>query len=588
MSIMKTVLILLILFFIQLSAVSTDNHSMQNDSSAKQSLNATGSLNSIRDFLFSFIQVLFALLTIALVLMFVYWIGKKDGILIFPFDVINTDCKYNGKAISELLKAELQRINQIISIENDEIEYEITNEDSSNHMFHPAIININVEMSGPENAEIAQIGKIDLGPSSVSIGELIVIIKQLYKNCNRGGQIINGNLETCGQNIKLVTCLTGNKSYAWTVQTLNNKKLRKDSTDEFDKEIKGISGDISTIQGLIRDLSFNIFFRLSKESIGAKTIQGFRYYIEALDNYQQYLITRNVEFLDRAGEYCCSTRIERNNKMTLGLFLKLGSAYLDKKMHDKAENMFDNVIELDSEHAEAWNMKGVAVSLQGKHKEAMEYFDKAKELYPNFANRFYTIGADLDGQGKHEDAYKAYNEANRMPQRLAAVWFNKGNALFYLREYNKSIEAYNEAIKRDPNLAVAWNNKGCSLYYLKRLNDALEAFEKAIELDRRDERAWIGKSATLGQQGMYRESLYASNMAIELNPRDAVAWDNKGQALYELGKYDEALQALDRSIELDPQLTDAWINKASVLKALGRAVESDAALAKARELGYEG
>jgi ABC-type multidrug transport system fused ATPase/permease subunit len=59
-----------------------------------------------------------AAFTIAFLVMFVCWLCKDEGgIMILPFEVAEGEEKYSGKAVSHLLTAELQRIEQINKIE---------------------------------------------------------------------------------------------------------------------------------------------------------------------------------------------------------------------------------------------------------------------------------------------------------------------------------------------------------------------------------------------------------------------------------------------------------------------------------------
>jgi hypothetical protein len=78
-----------------------------------------------------------------------------------------------------------------------------------------------------ETASIPQLGTIGTGSASVSIGELMITIKQLFRG-NRG-QIITGSLENCGSKIKLVACLRGDNSYTCEVQAQNSKDVLNNS-----------------------------------------------------------------------------------------------------------------------------------------------------------------------------------------------------------------------------------------------------------------------------------------------------------------------------------------------------------------------
>ncbi len=48
----------------------------------------------------------------------------------------------------------------------------------------------------------------------------------------------------------------------------------------------------------------------------------------------------------------------------------------------EAVNYFDKALELNPNHVDAWNNKGVALANLGKHEEAIVYYDKALVIKP--------------------------------------------------------------------------------------------------------------------------------------------------------------------------------------------------------------
>jgi hypothetical protein len=163
----------------------------------------TAFFNTSGDILFSFIRIIFGILIIVLLFMLVRWFKREDyEILVSPFEIISGD-KYNGNAIANLLIAELQRINQISGAKYQGIENEK--------------LSIPPQILSGEKASIPQLGTVGTGSASVSIGEMMTTIKQLFQGGNRG-KIITGSLEDCGSKIRLIACLRGDKPYACEAQ----------------------------------------------------------------------------------------------------------------------------------------------------------------------------------------------------------------------------------------------------------------------------------------------------------------------------------------------------------------------------------
>lgn len=458
------------------SAVSTSHNASVNAINGT-SLDATiikTFLDNFKDILFDTIQILFSLLVVILLVVLAQWMRCDDNdMVILPFVVARKDDKYNGEAITELLIVELQRIIQINSAKYEGIKNEKLR-------IPPTILT-------DENASLPNIGTIGVGSASISIGELILTIKHLFPGSNHR-QVITGCLENCGSKIRLVACVIGDKTYAWEVQAQNEDEVQSDSNDDFDKMTGGNKQDV-LVSDLVRELSFKIVYDISQssmkadtrlkkairlleklretarisqamkllqeeldeeesptqESISSKTMSGFKYYTEALSNYQQYMLTHETKYLDLASENCIrAVDVEQNYKTALGLSQSLGSAYYNKEMWEKAEEMFSKAIEIDPEDSEARYNKGIALGQQGKNEEATQAFDKAIDL---------NIGCEQ-------------------------AWSNKGLALYNLGKKEEAIKAFESA----PNLEEAWNNKGIALRDLGKYDEAIQAFERAEEI----------------------------------------------------------------------------------------------------------
>jgi hypothetical protein len=249
---------------------------MRNKTANNTSLGATinAFFNTSGDILFSFIRIIFGVLILVLLFMLARWFKRDDyEILVLPFEIIKSGDKYNGNAIANLLIAELQRITQINGTKYEGIENEK--------------LSIPPQILSGETASIPQLGTISTGSASISIGEMMITIKQLFRGGNRGKsvKIITGCLEDCGSKIKLIACSRGDKPCTCEAQKKTDIEIKRNSSDDFDISKNG-NKENTSISDLVRDLSFEIAYTLSKESISAKTSLGFKHFTEALANYQ--------------------------------------------------------------------------------------------------------------------------------------------------------------------------------------------------------------------------------------------------------------------------------------------------------------
>ena len=195
--------------------------------------------------------------------------------------------------------------------------------------------------------------------------------------------------------------------------------------------------------------------------------------------------------------------------------------------NEEAIKLCDKAIEIDSDCADAYCYKGLALADLEKHGEAIICYDKAIELVPNYTD--------------------AYN--------------GKGSALYNLGRYEWAIKYCDKAIAIDPNYANAYYLKGNALANLEKYGQAIICYDKTIELVPNYANAYYAKGNALANLGRYEGAIKCYDMYIELDPNYAYVYYNKGLALYNLERHEEAVQCYDMCIELDPNYADAYHNK---------------------------
>ncbi len=207
----------------------------------------------------------------------------------------------------------------------------------------------------------------------------------------------------------------------------------------------------------------------------------------------------------------------------------------------------DFIISLDSNSAQVWNSKSVALGNLGRHKEALENCDKAIEIEPKFANAWYNKGWSLGSLEHHQEAIVALNKAIDLDPDNTIFWSTKGWSLVNLLLIEEALEAFNTSIELDPYNETAWYYKGVVLERQNKLTEALEAYESAIKLDSNFSNTWYKKGVVLGKLSRNEEALYAYEKAIILNPNQGKVWYHKGVTLRCLDRNDEAEECFEKA-----------------------------------------
>ncbi|MGB7570233.1 MAG: hypothetical protein WBL87_00590, partial [Methanothrix sp.] len=210
------------------------------------------------------------LISIALVLI---KISAQEGTVVLPFEVSGNK-NLSGIAIADQLTAELTQIQRIHSIEYESITLR-TNSSYSSFGFSSENALGNREMVVPKAETVefgmGEIGSIDTGSGSLSIGRLIIAFQNLLPG-TKSITTIRGSLQRYESSSVLVGLLEGEKVQSWIVTrpSGNNEDLPYE---------------------MIRSLAFMIALDLQQTNVSAKTWQGLKCYTAALDAYHQYQLT---------------------------------------------------------------------------------------------------------------------------------------------------------------------------------------------------------------------------------------------------------------------------------------------------------
>jgi tetratricopeptide (TPR) repeat protein len=477
---------------------------------------------------------------IVFLLMIVRRMFAKEDIVILPFDVGIDNNMFSGKAISDLLLHELREIKRI----------------HEKHRYLPIVsektTDINMATSNESLLyEVSSFGTITLGSISLSLGQLLIFLKQLFPYANTG-RVLTGSLQKYGSSYAIVATMVYPKDkstediHTWIV----------DSKDE------------TQIIILVKELAFKIAKDLSYNP-KAKTWKAFRHFTDALDAFDQYNSISNMNDLEKSREHCFDALNEEPSYPNpFSLLYCIAQAYFSKKQYEDAKNLLKQLLEYKDGKSDiaTFYLLGNVFEFTVDNDLAQIYYEKAIKLIPREPIDWSYIGITFQHQGIYDEAIKAYNEAIRLYPEDAIAWNNKGFALGKKGDtlkrqamddkaneaYEEAIKAFDEAINLDSNYFMPLNNKGYALNRLERYNEAIEIFDNVIGHD----------------------------------PNFAVVWNNKGYALKHLCNYLEAIKAYEEAIRLDPTFALAWHNKGIVLDILDRTTEAEAAFTKANELGY--
>lgn len=206
--------------------------------------------------------------------------------------------------------------------------------------------------------------------------------------------------------------------------------------------------------------------------------------------------------------------------------LKAGIEKMDSQAWQDAIVSFDQLLEINPNHAQALNAKGVALFQQGKVKEAIPVFDLA-------------IQAD-------STSYKP--------------WFNRGNARMKLEEFKLALADFNIASALDPNQTDVFFNRGTALLNMEEYEDALLDFQTVVQAKPEQAEAHFRKAkAELGMNDPIH-GMESLTHAVNLDPENAEAYYLLGVTrMSALGQKNEGCADLKMALSLGYADAETWI-----------------------------
>ena len=229
---------------------------------------------------------------------------------------------------------------------------------------------------------------------------------------------------------------------------------------------------IESISDIVAEKTEDLEDRMKK---GDNNIQSFRNDIstwkETLDKNIESLESNIGKNKNLAGElsvnYSEIVKMVENQEQTLAK---------EKKKHKISE-------------AKRNNNTGVMAYHNGQYEKAKELFNKAIELDSTFTEAYNNLGLTYTETDEETKATEAFKKAIELNPDLSTTYNNLGYAFYRLESYSEAIEMYNEAINKSKDNSSAYTNLGNAYYKLDKIEEALEAWEKAVEIDPANEKA---------------------------------------------------------------------------------------------------
>ena len=202
---------------------------------------------------------------------------------------------------------------------------------------------------------------------------------------------------------------------------------------------------------------------------------------------------------------------------------------------------------------------GLAIKLHraGNLDDAETLYQRILAVAPQHADALHFMGVLAYQRGRAAQALDLIQRSIAQVCSLPDWHNNLGNVLLGLGRLDEAAQAYEEAARLDPDRAEVHNNLGVLRREQRRHVEAEAAYRRAIELDPKHVDAFTNLGSLLNGLGREEEALASFCQALVLKPRHGRARQALGMAYYTLKRFDEAAQVYRQWLQEEPASPEA-------------------------------
>jgi tetratricopeptide (TPR) repeat protein len=195
------------------------------------------------------------------------------------------------------------------------------------------------------------------------------------------------------------------------------------------------------------------------------------------------------------------------------------------------------------------NILGVVLQQLNKPVEAVEIFDQLILVKPDLAEAYSNRGNALNNLGRNEEAVESYKKAIELSPDYVDAHFNLGNILLELGKSGEALSCYDRVLELKETHLDARLNKGVVLGEMGELEMAEQEIERVIYVNDGNAMAYYSLGGVLVKQQKLEKAIDAYSHAFSLKPEWAEAYHYCALLYQRLGKLDQAIICFQKSID---------------------------------------
>ena len=183
--------------------------------------------------------------------------------------------------------------------------------------------------------------------------------------------------------------------------------------------------------------------------VGYKELHDFKNAIVCFENARKYSVRDSAQY-----------------------YIASGVAYGEDGQYERAFELLNKAIQLDSRSSDAHNNIGLFYSRAGHHAMSIEMLNRAMQLNPRDDNPPYNLGNTYVALGEFEKSIESYKKAVALNPASERAWMNLGNSYGTLKDYPNALNAFRKALAINPSSTTARHNIGVTYYMMGDMANA--------------------------------------------------------------------------------------------------------------------
>jgi signal transduction histidine kinase/cytochrome c-type biogenesis protein CcmH/NrfG len=218
---------------------------------------------------------------------------------------------------------------------------------------------------------------------------------------------------------------------------------------------------------------------------------------------------------------------------------------------ERAYQLFEKLLELDSKDVKSLNSYANGLLQQGETKRAYELFEKLLKLDSKDVKSLNSYANALLQNGETDRACLLFEKSLQLDNKNIITLNNYANALLKKGEIKKVFSLMEQSLKLDDKHVITLNRYANTLLQQGEIEKACQLFDKSLQLDDKNIITLNSYANALLQKGEIERASQLLEHSLQLDDKNIITLNSYANALLQNGEIERACLLFEQSLQLD-------------------------------------